>query len=57
LVWPRGNAVSSVSIVETVRTRVPEVLIHEKMDKLPACERVPSRGDKSLDVPTSGVEE
>ena len=57
MVWPGEDALSSVSTVETARTRVPEVLAHEKMDKLPACERVPSRGDRSLDVPTSGVEE
>jgi hypothetical protein len=49
--------VLSVSTLLTARTRVPEVLVHETMDKIPVCERVPSRGDRSLDVPTSGVEE
>ncbi len=47
----------SVSTVVTLRTRVPEVLVHETMDKIPVSERVPSRGDMSLDVPTSGVED
>jgi len=36
---------------------VPEILVHETMDRIPVWERVPSRGVRSLDAAMSGVED